>query len=355
MEQKRNLIHKPAKYFWINLKVLFIIYFLSLFNLVYSQDKTTKIPKLQAEDIEVISEAYNLWKTRGDEVWEGWSQIDMPFIYKKEAYEYWIDFPSTADKGQFVERIYNMDVYGQAVSNQDELAASMDVNNIQTVVLSSPKITGMTKEEWIIAAIHEMFHVFQSKEGYQKKVKSLKIGYGKDASWMLDYPFPYKDTLLQTISHMQGYLLFKIYQSDNFKDNIYDCFLLKDILSLYKNYIIKQYGNKNNYKYSVFQQSVEGVAKYTEIKMAEIAKNDYIPLNPDIHFSDIYTKQINVIRHCGKGTGGRLTFYYLGLGMCLVLDKIYPDWKENYFTTAWLDEIFNKSLMQIIEEQKSLK
>ncbi len=201
-----------------------------------------------------------------------------------------------------------------------------------------------------------MFHVFQgTKETYQKKVKSLGIEYGKDASWMLNYPFPYKDSLLKTISHLQGYLLYNVYQSDNFENYMYDCFLLKDVLSLYKDYIIRQFGNENNYKYSIFQQSVEGVAKYTEIKMAEIAKNDYVPLSPDIHFTDVYNNQINVIRHCGKGTGGRLTFYYLGLGKCLVLDKINPEWKDNYFNTAWLDEIFNISLKQIIEKQKALK
>jgi hypothetical protein len=367
MEQKRigkngkgmstiiNLLNKPEKYFRENINMFFVVALLLPSGFVYSQHRTTEIPKLRHEDVEVITEAYHLWKTKGDKVWEGWSEIKMPFIYKKEHYEYWIDFPVTAnDVGQFVEKINGLDVYGQAISGQNGFAASMDVNNVQAVVLSSPKITGMTKEEWIIAAIHEMFHVYQGAEIDRKKINDLEIGYGKDASWMLNYPFPYGDTSLNTISHMQGYLSFNIYRSDSFRDNMYDCFLLKDVLTLYKNYIIGRYGNENDYKYSVFQQSIEGVAKYTEIKMAEIAGTDYVPLNQDIHFTDVYTNQINVVRHCGKGTGGRLTFYYLGLGMCLVLDKIAPDWKNSYFSAAWLDEIFNTSLKQIIEKQKGV-
>ncbi len=333
--------------------VLLLMVFLFSYHLGLSRNKITKIPKLQQEDVEVIKEAFNLWKTKGEEVWKGWTKIHMPFIYRKKNFEYRINFPSSIkEKGQFVERIENMDVYGKNIQKKNVVAASKDINNISAVVLSSPSILEMTKTEWIITAMHEMFHVFQSSSKiYQNKIKNLNIAYGNDASWMLNYPFPYKDTSLNTMSHMQGYLLYKIYQSADFKENMYDCFLLKDILTLYKNEILRKYGNEKNYKYSNFQQSIEGVAKYTEIKMAEIAATDYVPLSPKIHFTDIYTNQINVIRHCGKGTGGRLTFYYLGLGKCLVLDKINHEWKNSYFTTAWLDEIFNNSLQQIVEKQ----
>ena len=338
-------------------KLFFALFFLILFSPIkftYSQNVNRKIPKLNHGDVEVISEAFNLWKTEGDKIWKGWTKIKMPFLYKKENFEYWINFPDNIHKGKYIQKIKNMSVYGKSVSGNNGFAASMDIDSVAAVVLSSPKITGMTKERWIITAIHEMFHVYQnSKKSYQRKIKELGISYGKDASWMLNYPFPYKDSSLQTISHMEGYLLYKIYKSNNNMENIYDSFLLSDILSLYKNHIICKYGTDNNYKYSEFQQSVEGIAKYTEIKMAKIAEKDYTPINPDIHFTDIYTNQINVIRHCGKGTGGRLTFYYLGLGTGLVLDKINPSWKENYFKTAWLNEIFNISLKQIIKKNSN--
>ncbi len=336
----------------IGLFLILIIYS----GLAYSQ--TTKIPTLQKEDIEVIKEAYNLLKTKGDKVWKGWSDINIPFIYKKNNYQYWINFPIHKVEGKFIGKIGNMDIYGTYNKSDSVIsAASMDRNGIQAVVLSSPEQSEMTKEEWIITAIHEMFHVFQFQQDkiLQEKIHSLGISYGKDASWMLDYPFPYSDKSLQTISHMEGYLLFKINKYDSLRETMYDCFLLKDVLSLYKKYINTIYGSEGNYKYSVFQQSIEGVAKYTEIKMAKIAATDYIPLSPNIHFTDTYTNQIYVIKHCGKGTSGRLTFYYLGLGECLVLDKINPNWKNIYFDTFWLDDIFNISLKQLINKQETYK
>lgn len=356
MKQKNEISKRIARQTNL-IKLVLIIVFLIFCGLVYSQNQTNRIPKLQKEDVEVITESFNLWKTKGENVWKGWTKINIPFIYKKENYEYWINFPSSLkQKGKFVGKVNNMNVYGQVINNKNAAAATEDIYNINAVILSSPKILEMTKEEWIITAIHEMFHIYQdSDKTYQNKIRNLDLAYGNDASWMLDFPFPYKDSSLKTISHMQGYLLYKIYQSGDFQENMYDCFLLKDVLSLYKNEIIQAYGTDKNYKYSIFQQSVEGVAKYTEIKMAEIAATDYTPLSPKIHFTDIYTNQINVIKHCGKGTGGRLTFYYLGLGKCLVLDKINPQWKDSYFNTAWLDEIFKASLKQIVENQKNNK
>ncbi|UBM63405.1 hypothetical protein LA303_05420 [Candidatus Sulfidibacterium hydrothermale] len=335
-------------------KTLFILLVFWPSALTYAQNLSASVPKLAPTDIEVISEAYHLWKTKGDNVWPGWTKINMPFVYKKKHFEYRINFPATARRGRFVEKIGKMDVYGLPVSDSGGMAASMDVDHVPAVVLSSPEITGMTKERWIITAQHEMFHVFQDSDtAYRRKIKSLKIGYGKDASWMLHYPFPYRDSLLNTIAHMQGYLSFKIYRSDNLRESLYDSFFLNDILALYKNYLHCRYGSNNDYKYAVFQQSVEGTAKYTEIKMAEIAQTDYVPLHPDLHFTDDYTNQINVIRHCGKGTGGRLTFYYLGTGMCFVLDKINPDWKKSYLSTAWLNKILAASLQQIMEKHKT--
>jgi len=319
---------------------------------VFNQNKSNKIAPLNNDDVEILTEAYNLWKTKGEEIWTGWTRVDIPFIYRKENSEYWINFPSEFNEGEYLGKIGEMAVFGHATDGPAR-AAAMDIQGIQTVVQSSPKITGMSREVWIITAIHEMFHVYQNSETYQKKIESLNIAYGDDAMWMLDYPFPYDDTLLNTIAHVQGYLAYNIINSDNFDENMYDCFMLKDVIASYRDHLNGKYGSNDNYKYATLQQATEGVAKYTEIKMAEIAAVDYKPLSTTLDFvglwNENYINQVNVIRHCGKGTSGRLTFYYLGLGKCMVLDKIYPQWKDMYFKTYWLDEIFTESLIELLK------
>ena len=38
-------------------------------------------PELSSRDIAVLEEAYHLWREKGDEVWPGWSSIDMPVLW----------------------------------------------------------------------------------------------------------------------------------------------------------------------------------------------------------------------------------------------------------------------------------
>jgi len=334
-------------------KTIFITVLISslIWNTALCQTDSLKIPKLQKEDVEVLSEAYNLLMTQGNKVWPGWSETSIPFIYKKEKFEYWINFPDTYAEGKFVGELGNMKIYGKA-SIGKVVAAGKDVNDIHTVFIASPDLLGVSKEQWVITAMHEMFHVYQYSKGYLEKVNNLNLAYGDDATWMLQYPFPYQDTSIKTITHIIGYLSYKINKSDSFEENMYDCFILKDVIDLYKEQLNREYGNDDHYWYSTFQQTTEGVAKYTELIMAEIAATDYTPLNPSFHFKDTYTSQFNVVRHSGKGTDGRLTFYYLGLGKCLVLDKINPNWKVDYFNNYWLDEIFANSLNRILKEME---
>jgi len=315
------------------------------------QTDSEKIPELQKEDIEVLSEAFNLLKTQGNKVWPEWSELSIPFIYKKEKFEYWINFPDDYVEGKFVGKLGNMKIYAKEAIGKG-FAAGKDVNDIHTVFISSPDLLGISKEQWVITALHEMFHIYQYSKGYLEKVNNLNLAYGDDASWMLQYPFPYQDTSVLTITHILGYLSYNIHKSNSFEENMYDCLMLMDVINLYRDQLNREYGNDDNYWYSSFQQTTEGVAKYTEIKMAEIAATVYTPLSTSFHFKDIYTSQINVVRHSGKGTDGRLTFYYLGLGKCLVLDRINPIWKVDYFNNYWLDEILVSSLNRILKEME---
>lgn len=79
----------------LSIKTVLLIFFSFQFSMVYSQNQIAKIPGLQKDDIEVIAEAFNLWKTKGEQVWEDWTKINIPFIYRKRNYEYWINFPSS--------------------------------------------------------------------------------------------------------------------------------------------------------------------------------------------------------------------------------------------------------------------
>ncbi|GEM_PF-2269855 len=335
--------------------ILFVISGLFAVNL-NAKEEEGKTPHLKKQDILVLEEAYNLWQEKGDSIWSDWTSFKIPFVYQKNEFEYFIDFPSKPENSIFAGKYFGKNIYARKRKN--ELSTSQrDVDGVFAVVLACPQIQGIENEEWILTAIHEMFHVYQMMKGSLKKINDLNLAYGEDASWMLEFPFPYDDATLNSISHIQGYILFDSFGMKSFEEKLYNLLLLKELIEVYKDYINLKYKNNRNYLYSNLQQAIEGVAKYTEIKMAELAAKDYSPLNEDLDFKRIwdenYQKQINVVRHCGKGTGGRLTFYYLGCGKCLMLDRLYPKWKELYFETLWLDDIIDRVIVEVMKQLKS--
>jgi peroxiredoxin len=112
------------------------------------------------------------------------------------------------------------------------------------------------------------------------------------------------------------------------------------------------------YKYSQFQEWTEGIAFYTEYKMAEAAATgNYQPTDafkrlPDYKsyqqiWDDSYKGRVFLVKHAGRAAQSRTTFYHLGLGKGLLLDRIMPDWKARYFASSvWLNDLVMTALGQ---------
>lgn len=331
-----------------------------------------QIPELPRESRIMIAETLHLWKTKGEELWKGWTSINIPFNYIDKEYEYLIGHPEPPKDYTALgkDELLNCIVYGKKREKSENIAATTYINGFDCVAIGSPETLDLDTTRWVIVAIHEMFHVYQGVRGSVQKVATLDLAYGEDASWQINYPFPYDDEILQNSIHMQGYLLFQALSSDDDFNILYNALTLHEAISVYKELIMLKYGNLKNYKYSEFQEWKEGIAKYTEIKMAELAAGDYEPLsafknmNNFVSYKQLwdnnYKLQINVVRHCGKGTGGRITFYYLGYGKGLLLDKVLPEWKNYCFDkSTWLDDIFEmkrselqKRMIQIVEKSE---
>jgi hypothetical protein len=93
-------------------------------------------------------------------------------------------------------------------------------------------------------------------------------------------------------------------------------------------------------KYFSFQLWQEGVARYVQIKSAETAADyqpsaafsalpDYIPFST--YALTIRSRTLNVLKSVDLTHAKRESFYSFGAAEALLLDRINPEWKTQYF------------------------
>lgn len=320
-------------------------------------DQRTPV-QLRREDGALITEAFNLWKQLGEKIWAGWTKIPMPLLYITDEWEYAIGFPKAMQSFQPLkhntELTWDIQTRGRVLS--PELSASFDIQGVNAVVIGTPYALKKSPGAWAITAAHEMFHVLQSARGSVRKVRALKLGPETDASWQLNFPFPYNDADVMRLIHLQGYPIYLGITDTEEADIKYNTGTAVEAIQVYRSFLKSQAPDERFYWYSQFQETIEGIGRYTEYKMAEAAADSgYQPTEAFRRISDFkgykqvweesYKNQLFPIKHAGRAMRSRTTFYYLGLGKGLLLDRIMPDWKARYFAPdVWLDGLLTAAL-----------
>lgn len=317
-------------------------------------------PQLSRQDEVLLAEAYHLWQSLGQKVWAGWTQVSVPFIYVTDDYEYAVGFPK---KLEGYTELGRDDLLGRPVQARKRVfgthtAAAFPYGDVPTVVIGTPSALEKSPAAWALTASHEMFHVLQDSRGAVQKVAQLKIGSDSDPGWQLNFPFPYKDADVMRLVHLQGYPLYLAATGADESGVKYDAGTAADAVRVYRSFLQRQSPDNKFYDYSRFQEWQEGIAFYTEYKMAELAAGgDYQPTEafrqlPGYKtyrqvWEEDYKNRTFLVKHAGRAAQSRTAFYHLGLGKGLLLDKLMPDWKARYFAPGvWLDDLIFDALGQ---------
>jgi len=161
-------------------------------------------------------------------------------------------------------------------------------------------------------------------------------------SWMIEYSFPYRESVINKSFSEYTRLLHKTLQIKTKSSNEKNMLLE---LSKKQHDIVSRlsYDDSQYFKLQVWQ---EGIARYVEYKLALIASKDYQTttgfdsLTDVISFNkaadEILDNMMLVLPRMTLSEQKRLTFYYVGFAEGLLLDRVAPDWKRDYF-----DSIFN--------------
>jgi hypothetical protein len=309
---------------------------------------------LDTKEAVLVAEAQHLCKQCGDMVWPGLSSERAPILLVSGEYEYAIGFPEHfadfIDIGD--DTIANARVQLGNRTHEKNLCAAFDVSGVHAVVVGSPEETGFDGAQWILKVVHEMFHVFQYNHGAHR---IRETGLGKessDGSWMLNYPFPYSDREIMESIHVQGYLLWVALQQDQKEESLYALGTIEEALKIHATLLHSRQPSGSQYLYQRFEEWLEGVALYVEYKMAKASTNrdlyqalpEFLRLQNTVSYQDAwndrYVNMLFLVKHAGKAAKSRGSFYHLGMGKSLLLDKLPPTWKERCFDpNIWLDDL----------------
>jgi hypothetical protein len=145
--------------------------------------------------------------------------------------------------------------------------------------------------------------------------------------------------------HLQGYTLWLSATSKDKADAQYNLGTALEAAQVYRAFL-DRLAQANDYSYSEFEEWNEGVAAYTQYRLAEAAaQNSYVPTAASVHFQDskailpcgARTIRTGALPREARGTSSSASerVYHLGMGKALALDEVYPAWKMQYFAAGY--------------------
>jgi hypothetical protein len=290
---------------------------------------------IPATDATLVAEFYRLADQIQDKVWPGWSKTSAPVLLVTGDTEYLSHFANPPKEFQKLTD----DFYSRPRQFAPNLQATFPAFGFPPViVIGEPAATASkTGTPWLIVVMHEHFHQLQwAQPEYLNAINNLGLSKGDSTGmWMLNYPFPYEvPEIADGFAHLRDTLLAALNEVDQQKFAPLSKAYLKERKDFMAQFL------PGDRKYFSFQLWQEGVARYVQIKSAEAAA-DYQPSTafaalPDYTPFSSYAltaraRTLDELRHIDLAQSKRESFYSFGAAEALLLDRINPDWKAQYF------------------------
>lgn len=292
-------------------------------------------------DIVRIAEFFNIAEAFRDDIWNHWSSAPFALLLITPDHEFLIRHPEPSadfEPAGYDSLLQSMVYVRPRVFPPNLLASFPAVGGIPTIVIGQPEPTGKSSTFWVLTALHEHFHQFQSSQpDYYASVNALGLSGGdQTGQWMLNYPFPYESPDVADRFDEWSLALHNVLQqagTPEFEESLASYFEKRTLL--------REALDENDYQYMSFQIWQEGVARYTEYKIAETASAHYIPsaefrlVDDFIPFpeaaDELYGNIMEGLSGPSLQNHKRVAFYSVGAAEALLLDMLNPDWKKQYF------------------------
>ena len=320
------------------MKYLSILFILLLQLSLFAKVKDT----ISRDDRTRLHEAFKIGKEFGDKIWDKWNETPFSVILITDSVEFLIRHPKPVAGFTFIgyDSLLESNVYSRKRVFNTNLEASFPaVDEIPTVIIGQPQFIHKSSIAWVLTLLHEHFHQFQTaQKDYYSSVGALNLSGGdKTGMWMLNYPFPYRDSsVIAAYDSMKSALSNALSGPAGINSG------KEAELYLTRKKHFESRLAPNDYKYFSFQLWQEGIARYTELKLLKLMidggfkfSDDFISLGDYTDLTGFYTSYLNdIIKQISSnrlGNSQRVCFYAIGAGEGILLDKVNPEWKTFYF------------------------
>ena len=290
-----------------------------------------------------LREVFRLGDSIGDRIWPGWSKAPFAVLLITPDYEFLLRHPKpSADFTSLgYDKMLKSDVYyRKRVFPTHYLATFPAISGsmISTIVVGQAENTSAkASSPWVITVLHEHFHQLQdSQPNFYAQVNALNLARGDQAGmWMLNYAFPYERAEVQEQFATTSKLLAAATEAPKRERTQ----KVRDYLTARQKF--QEMLAADDYKYISFQFWKEGIAGYTEYRVAETAaakfhvSKEFRALKDYQSFADVaQNTRERIFRQLETqklGSAKREVVYSFGAAEGLLLDQINPGWRRRYF------------------------
>jgi hypothetical protein len=329
------------------IKIKFFLLCLATIN-IWAQDK----PKIPEIDRIRLAEVFRLGESLGPQVWKDWNKAPFAVILVTPETEFLIRHPQPSQDFTAIgyDSLLKSDVYFRKRQFPPNLLATFPaVNGLSTVVVGQAENTSKkTSTPWVITVLHEHFHQLQDMQpNIYQDLNALNLSHGDTTGmWMLNFPFPYDSPAVKPHFVLLTNLLSEALQTKNKTE-----FTAKVSAYLKAREELQKLISPDDYRYLSLQLWKEGIARYTEGRIAKLAAATYKPTKEFRALKD-FTSFENAAKQITEATLKELTayklekekrelFYSFGASEGLLLDRLNPGWQNRYFADKfYLEKYF---------------
>lgn len=308
-------------------------------------------PQLDERDRVRLAEAFRLRDALAERLWPGWSATPFTVLLVTPEREFLVRHPRPSD--DFTRSDRDSQLGGEIWHRPRQFATNLlatfpAVGALPTVVVGQAEKTGARgSTRWVLTLLHEHFHQLQdSQPGIHEEIARLDLARGDETGmWMLDFPFPYDAPAVQQAYARAARALAAALAAPAEE--------LPAGAAEYRRERerLREALGDDDYRYFSFQLWKEGVARYTEFRLAQLASEQYAPtaafgaLDDFRSFGEVaaaFERRIRADLQGGDLAGlRRMAFYSYGAGEALLLDRLRPDWRREYFARKFFLEAYD--------------